>query len=193
MREHAIESDIWDEGQLWAVEGVLGTVDQLIIDRCIMEEVKTYQRNVGVAYYDYKKAYDKVHHDWMLRVHNWIGIPGHVIRLLSELMGKWKTRLEIWSDGKKKVSRWIEIKCGFIQGDSYSPVGFFLYIRATSVCNLLQESNRYRMGEPGNRDIKRTHSLFVDDLKVYRRVIRSWKMWMRPLCKQVMTLEHVAE
>ena len=24
------------------------------------------------------------------------------------------------------------------------------------------------MGEPGNRDIKRTHSLFVDDLKVYQ-------------------------
>ena len=33
-------NEIWDEGQLGAVEGVLGTVNQLIIDRCIMEEVK---------------------------------------------------------------------------------------------------------------------------------------------------------
>ena len=40
MEEYAIENDIWDEGQLGAVEGVLGTVNQLIIDRCIMEEVK---------------------------------------------------------------------------------------------------------------------------------------------------------
>ena len=32
MREHMIENEIWDEGQLGAVEGVLGTVDQLIID-----------------------------------------------------------------------------------------------------------------------------------------------------------------
>ena len=28
-------------------------------------------------------------------------------------------------------------------------------------------SRGYRMGEPGNRIVKRTHSLFVDDLKVY--------------------------
>ena len=63
MREHTMENDIWDEGQLGAVVGVLGTVDQLIIDRSIMEEVKTYHRNLAVAFYDYKKAYDKVHHD----------------------------------------------------------------------------------------------------------------------------------
>ena len=50
MREHTIENEIWDEGQLGAVEGVLGTVDQLIIDRCIMEEVKQYHRNLAVFY-----------------------------------------------------------------------------------------------------------------------------------------------
>ena len=99
MREHAIENDIWDEGQLGAVEGVLGTVDQLIIGRCIMEEVKAY-RNLAVAYYNYK-TYDKVHRDWVLRVYNWIGIPGHVIWLLSDLMRKWKTILEM--AGRKSV------------------------------------------------------------------------------------------
>ena len=59
MREHMMEKEIWDEGQLGAVEGVLGTTDQLIIDWCIMEEVKQYQRDLA----------DKVHHDWMLRVY----------------------------------------------------------------------------------------------------------------------------
>ena len=69
MREHTMENESWDESQLGAVERVLGTVDQLIIDRCIMEEVKKYHRNLAVAFYNYKKAYDKVHHDWMLRVY----------------------------------------------------------------------------------------------------------------------------
>ena len=32
MREHMMEKEIWDEGQLGAVEGVLVTTDQLIID-----------------------------------------------------------------------------------------------------------------------------------------------------------------
>ena len=124
MREHTMENEIWDEGQLGAVEGVLGMVDQLIIDRCIMEEVKQYHRNLAVAFYDYKKAYDKDHHDWMLRVYQWIGVPDEVIKLISNLMELWKTRLEIWINGEKMKSSWINISCGFLQGDSYSLVGF---------------------------------------------------------------------
>ena len=50
MRKHALENNIWDEGQLGAVEDVLGTVDQLIIDNCIMEEVKTYHRNLAADF-----------------------------------------------------------------------------------------------------------------------------------------------
>ena len=63
MSEHAIDNIIWDEGQLGAMESVLGTVDQLIIDKCIMEEVKTYHQNLAVAFYEYQKAYDKEHHE----------------------------------------------------------------------------------------------------------------------------------
>ena len=128
MREHTMENEIWDEGQLAAVEGVLGTMDQLIIDRCIMEEVKHYHRNLAVALYDYKKAYDKVSHDWMLRVYHWIGIPKEVNTLISQLMEKWKTRLEIWSRGEKLTSRWIDISCGFLLFASW-----LLYLRNTGL------------------------------------------------------------
>ena len=104
MREHTAANEIWEEGQLGPVEGVLDTVDQLIIGRCIMEEVKQHHRNLAVVFYDYKKVYNKVHHDWMIRVYEWIGIPRGVIKLIKELMRKWKTRLEIWSDGEKMTS-----------------------------------------------------------------------------------------
>ena len=95
-----------------------------------------------------------------------IGIPKEVITLISQLMEKWKTRLEIWSRSEKLTSRWIDISCGFLQGDSYSPVGFC--ISEIPVCLLLQQSKGYRMGPLGCRDISRTHSLFVDDLKQYQ-------------------------
>ena len=88
MRKHIAVNKIWDEGQLGAVEGILSTVDQLIIDRCIMEEVKQHHRNLPVAFYDYKKTCDKVHHDWMIRVYEWIGIPRSVTKLIKELMRK---------------------------------------------------------------------------------------------------------
>ena len=166
MREHTMENEIWNEGLLVVVEGVLGTVDQLIINPCIMEEVKQYHRNLAVAFYGYKKAYDKVAHDWMLRVYKWIGIPDEVITLILSLMELWRTRFEIWSEGEKMTSRWFRISSGFLQGDSYSPVGFC--ISEIPVCGLLQQSRGYRMGPPGNRDVIRTYSLFVNDLKVYQ-------------------------
>ena len=102
----------------------------------------------------------------MIRVYEWIGIPRGVIKLIKELMRKWKTRLEIWRDGEKMTNPWMQILRGFLQGDSYSAVGFC--ISEIPVCILLQHSRGYRMGEPGNRIVKRTHSLFVNDLKVYQ-------------------------
>ena len=43
--------------------GVLGTIDQLIIDNEVMDEVRNQQRNLAVAFYDYQRAYDIVRHD----------------------------------------------------------------------------------------------------------------------------------
>ena len=128
--------------------------------------MRSYHRNLAVAYYDYKKAYGKVHYDWMLRVFNWMGMPKNVTALLKALMVKWKTRLEVWNDGQKQVSRWIQIVCGFLQGDSYSPVGFCL--TEVPVCKILKASRGYKMGRPRKRNIKRTHSFSIDDLKTYQ-------------------------
>ena len=147
------------------VEGVLGTVDQLIIDRSIMEEVKQYHRNLAIAFDDYKKAHHKVHRDWMLCVYEWIRIPKEATELIYRLMIKWKTRLEIWNKGEKFASGWIGTLCGFLQEDSYSPARFC--ISEILVCKLLQQNKDYRMGEPGIRNVGRTHSLFFDDLKQY--------------------------
>ena len=33
---------------------------------------------------------------------------------------------------------------------------------------MLEETDGYKMGQPGERDLKRTHSLFINDLKVYQ-------------------------
>ena len=60
----------------------MGTVEQLIINRCIMEEVKQYHRNLAVAFYDYKKAYDKVRNNLMLSMCQWIGIPKEIMELI---------------------------------------------------------------------------------------------------------------
>ena len=166
MKEHADRNGIWDRSQLGTCSGVLGTVDQLLVDSAIMDEVRGKNRNLVVAFYDYQKAYDMVRHDWMVKVYRWMGIPAKVVTELKVIMGRWRTRLEVNDSGEMKVSRWIDIKKGFLQGDSYSPVGFCL--TEVPIVMLLEETDGYRMGAAGERNIKRTHSLFIDDLKVYQ-------------------------
>ena len=75
MREETMENDIWDEVLLGTVVGALGTADQLIIDRSIMEEVKTYHQILSSSFYESKKTYDKVQLYWMGGVYKWIRIP----------------------------------------------------------------------------------------------------------------------
>ena len=87
-------------------------------------------------------------------------------QVIREIMKGWKTRLEVKDDGKIKVSRWINIRKGFLQGDSYCPVGFCL--TEVPVAMLLEQTDGYKVGKPGERNHKRTHSLFIDDLKVYQ-------------------------
>ena len=147
MKEHAEENDIWDRNQMGTCQDTSGTVDQLLIDNCIMEEVRNHQRNLAVAYGD-------------------MGIPKSVCKIIEQLMMRWKTRLEVFDQGKKVVIRWIEIRRGFLQGDSYSPVGFCF--TEIPIAMLLEGTEGYRMGPPGNREVIRTQSLFIDDLKVYQ-------------------------
>ena len=44
MKHHADENEMWDKSQMETYKDVLGTVDQLLIDNCIMDEVKTHKK-----------------------------------------------------------------------------------------------------------------------------------------------------
>ena len=177
MKEHAERNNIWDRSQLGTCSGVLGTVDQLLIDAAIMDEVRNQQRNLAVAFYDYQKAYDMVRHDWMTRVYRWMGIQEKVVKVLIKLMKGWKTRLEVTQNGKVKTSRLLNILKGFLQGDSYAPVGFCL--AEVPVSMLLEDTDGCKMGQKDEERVKRTHSLFIDDLKTYQESQQSSKLQMK--------------
>ena len=48
-------------------------------------------------------------------------------------MSEWKTRLEIWSEGQKVTSRWIEILFGFLQEEIVTYPLDFAYLRCRYV------------------------------------------------------------
>ena len=56
MREHTTVNKIWNERKLEAAEGLLSTVDQLIIDICITEEVKRESSQPGSSLLQLQKG-----------------------------------------------------------------------------------------------------------------------------------------
>jgi hypothetical protein len=164
VQEYLVNNGIWDGQQKGTQKGILGTIDNLLVDRSVLEECKEYERNLAVAYFDYEKAYDSVPHEWQIRCFQICQIDDKVINILQQLHSIWKTRLELRRSGKTERSPWIKFKRGFFQGDSLSPVGF-------CICEIpigiqLENSCGYLMGEPKRRDTKVNRFYYIDDLKV---------------------------
>ena len=72
MKDHVDRNEIWNKSQLGKCSGVLGTVDQLLIDSATMDEVQE-NKKLAVLFYNYQKAYDMVRHDSTIRVCTWMG------------------------------------------------------------------------------------------------------------------------
>ena len=54
------------EEQKGCRKGSRGTNDLLYIDRAVIKEVKSRNKNLAMAWIDYKKAYDMVPHSWII-------------------------------------------------------------------------------------------------------------------------------
>ena len=106
-----------------------------------MRGVLRYHWNLYVGFYSYQNACEKVNNDSMLRVYMRMGILDNVIVLMSELKKKWSARLETRSNFENTISRSLNSMCGFLQGDSYSAICFFL--PKILVCMSLHKSRNY--------------------------------------------------
>ena len=89
-----------------------------------------------------------------------------VYNVIKKLLEMWQTKYIRNERGKMGTTRKINIRRGFLQGDSFSPVGFCL--TEVPIGMMLEEAAGYKKGGGGGeRDCKRTLILFIDDLKVY--------------------------
>ena len=74
-------------------KGSRGTNDLVFIDRAVIKEVKSRNKNLAMAWIDYKKAYDMVPHSWIIECLDLFGVAANIKRLLVNSMEKWKVML----------------------------------------------------------------------------------------------------
>ena len=110
-------------------KGSRGTNDLIYIDRAVFKEIKSRNKNLAMAWIDYKKAYDLVPHSWTIECLDLFEVAENNKSLLVNSMEKWKVML---CSGNCELGE-VEIKRGIFQGDSLLPLVFVLELISLSL------------------------------------------------------------
>ena len=166
MMEHLQSNNLIPEEQKGGISDCYGCVDQLIINSMILDDAKKRNKNISIAWIDYKKAFDKIPHTCLIKSLEVHGFDDNTINFFKEGINKWKTNLKISAENKEIITDVIEINSGILQGDC--PSGLHFIICLLPLTFLLKKSKLgYFVGKSNSPDSLVNHLLFMDDLKLY--------------------------
>ena len=117
---HLDQEKLLPEEQKGCRKGFRGTNDLLYIDRAVIKEVKSRNKNLAMVSIDYKKDYDMVPHVWIIECLHLFGVAENIKNLLVNSMEKSKLML---CSGNSELGE-VKTKRGIFQGDSLSPLMF---------------------------------------------------------------------
>ena len=157
------ENSILPQEQKGCKRNSYGYNDQLLINKLILENCGKKNRNLRTAWIDYKKAFESVPHEWILKAIELYKICPIISNFLRTSMTKWQTRLLLSHDNGTLKSDPIKIKCGIFQGHSLSP---FLFCLA-----LIPLSNELNNPGYGYKIFDRTINqlFYMDNLKLFTK------------------------
>ena len=136
-----------------------GCKEQLLIDKMILKNCKRRHTNLSMAYIDYKKAYDKIPHSWILESMTMCGVAPEIVALFKTSLAQSVVQLRLGTETLGTIHN----KRGIFQGDSVSPLQFVIGLIPLSL--LLRKSTAgYQVSKGGP---KVNHRLYMDDLKLY--------------------------
>ena len=118
-----------------------------------------------MMWFDYKKAFDSIPHNWIIKALQLAKVPSKIINAISQLMKVWATKTTLKAGNETIETHVINYLTGALQGDCLSLLLFVLSVNPLSF--LLKNLPRYKIGEPGKRELSISHMFFVDDLKTY--------------------------
>ena len=157
---HLDQEKLLPEDQKECRKGSRGTNDLLYIDRAVIKEVRSRNKNLSMAWIDYKKAF-MIPHLCIIECFDLFGVAENITSFLVNSMEKWKVML--CSENSELAE--VEIKRGIFQGDSLSPLVFALGLIPLSLI-LRKTKVAYEFSESKE---KINHLSFMDDLKLYCR------------------------
>ena len=119
---HLDQEKLLPEEQKGCRKGSRGTNNLLYMDRAVLIEVKSRNKNLAMACIDYKKAYDMVPQSGIIECLDLFGVADPIKSFLVNSIEKWK----VMPCSRNSRLGEVEIKRGIFQGDSLSPSAFVL-------------------------------------------------------------------
>ena len=103
-------------------------MDPIFITNTVAEEAKKLKQPMFVAFIDFAKAFDSVHHQllWMNRLH-WGLVQTKMLKILQNMYSN-ASSVYYSNDGRLHLYYSFPCKIGVRQGCPLSPIPFSLYI-----------------------------------------------------------------
>ena len=120
LEDHCTANDIITLEQAGGRKGSWGCIDQLLINKMVMDEVRKYRRDLFVMYFDYRKDFDSISHTWLFEALKLAKVPEHIINVIKTLTKKWSTKVSLQTKESISISDTITLPYWDTQGDYLS-------------------------------------------------------------------------
>ena len=78
LMDHVYKNSIVTPKQAVRKKRVWGTVEQLLINKSILKEVRLIRRNLATVWLDYRKGFGSIPHSWLLHALKLAKLPNHI-------------------------------------------------------------------------------------------------------------------
>ena len=143
VQQHCEMNNIVTTEQAGGKRGVWGCLEQLLINKTVLTEVKQNRRNLVTVWLDYQKAFDSVPHEWLIESLKLAKLPPLIVTAIDTLTKSWATNIHISGENVSFTSNLIEYKNGIFQGDGLSVLLFILSMNPLSF--MLNRLKGYRL------------------------------------------------
>lgn len=165
LQKHETKHRIMQIDQRGGTPGSMGCVDNLLIDKTILQDAERNRKNLSCTWIDVKKAFDSVSHEWLSEVLDMHRINTRIATFIRNIVKTWKITLKVQTcDGLQELGP-VMINRGILQGDSFCVKLFNMCLNP--IAWHLRSTEGYTLTHA--KETKITHCLFVDDLKSFHK------------------------
>jgi hypothetical protein len=166
-------------------------MDQLLISKVIFEDCKKRIKYFNIAWTDYQIIFDSIPHSWIQKSIELLVVNKNILKFWKLSTEKFYTKLQLITDQKLLQSRPVKIKREIFQGDSLSPLPF--YIVLIPIIYKLNTSNSGYQVHGTERKIRHlrskgncdTEKELTNEIKIVKTTINdtNMKLWLEECAK----------